>query len=1023
MAVSRTRLLSLLAVALSAICLAAAALPTKPAPPRARADGVRFDFETGDLQGWRVVEGAFGKLVTDPRDVRDSEGKFLLTTLQREVEAGKTDGFTGAIESPVFTLAGPEITFRVGGGSHPDTYVAICTLDGKEQAQARGISSVVMQPVQWQLPALVGKQVFLRIVDHNGGGWGHVTFDDFTAQGAIDALATRRHFALALAHSLPTAPLRAAIQDLAATFGRQYPRGAEYLKRLDGIAQAAADDPDALEAQAAQLRSLRREALLANPLLTRQPILFVARPQYLPDHHNTETMFITGEINTGSYRGGGALKALDVATGKVRTIVDAGATGIARDPDVRFDGKRVLFSMRRSITDDYHLYEVGADGSGLKQLTRLPQVADIDPVYLPCGDIVFSSTREPKYCGCNRHPMANIYRMEADGANIHRIGGSTLFEGHNRVMPDGRIVYYRWEYIDRDFGDAQGLWTVNPDGTNHAVYWGNNKPSPGAILDPRPIPGTGLVVCTFSSCHDRPWGALAILDRSLGIDATEQDKGSVVLTWPRSARDHVGRGWFDEFSAIRPRYEDPCPLSGKYFLCAREVDEADWRGPGPRPEMGIYLVDLFGNEVLVHAEAPGCFNPQPLAARPRQPVIPTRRTFDDQLATVYVQDVYQGTHMKGVERGEAKFIRVVESPEKRHWSNQAWNGQGQQAPAMNWHNFENKRILGTAPIEADGSAYFRVPPDTYVYFQLLDRDRRMIHSMRSGVVFQPGEKVSCIGCHESRLASPVAKPTSSPAALRRAASTLETWNGAPRLISYVAEVQPVWDKHCVSCHDFGKPAGKVLNLAGDRDLFFNASYEALHQRWNQADGWLKTVGAGPPEIQQANSWGSRASRLVQFLGKEHYGVTLPPDDLNRVITWIDLNAPYYPNYATPYPDNLAGRSPLNGAEVGRLQELTGVDLAGQADWSRCRGPLLSFDRPELSPCLAGAGAPGTPRYQEALAIIRTGLQRLIERPRGDVDGYTSCPVDEARENRYRERRSLEQRNRAAIREGRKVYDP
>ena len=808
------------------------------------------------------------------------------------------------------------------------------------------------------------------------------------------------------------ASLRAAIDDLAARCP-DYP-AASFRARLAALEHRQA---------AAEVATLRREALLADPRLARQPIVFVTHWQYAPDHHNTETMFVTGECNTASYHGGGsALKVLDVRKGVARTVVDAGPDGLIRDPDVSFDGRRILFSMRRSRADDYHLYEVNADGSGLVQLTRLPGAADFDPIHLPDGGIAFTSTREPKYCGCNMHIMANLYRMDGDGANIVKIGGSTLFEGHSRLLPDGRILYDRWEYIDRNFGDAQGLWTVNPDGTGHTIYWGNHTPSPGGVLDAHPIPGTDRVVCTFTSCHDRPWGALAIIDRRLGLDADAHGRSSVVMTWPRSAMDLVGRGGFDAFQPVRPHYEDPFPLDETRFLCARELGEADWSAPGPRPEMGLFLVDVFGNEVLVHAEAPACFNPVPLAPRPVPPVLPSRRDFEGRPATVYVVDAAQGTHMKGVKRGDVRWLRVVESPEKRHWTVPTWGGQGVQRPAMNWHNFENKQILGTVPVESDGSVHLEVPSDTYVYFQLLDADGMMVQSMRSGVVFQSGERVSCTGCHEDRLASP--PPRSDPAnptlALRRVPSTLDGWHGPPRPFSYMAEVQPVWDRHCVTCHDFGKPAGAKLNLAGDRDLFFNASYEALHQRWNRKDGYLRTVGAGPAETREPGTWGSRASPLVALLRKGHHDVRLNAEEWDRVVTWIDLNAPYYPSYASAYPANSVGRNPLDPDEMARLRALTGIDLDGFGTWETNRGALVSFDRPELSPCLASSDSGSR---AQALALIRAGRQRLKDRPRGDTAEFTPCEVDLRREETYRQRQQLEQRSRAAIRSGTKVYDP
>ena len=391
-----------------------------------------------------------------------------------------------------------------------------------------------------------------------------------TAVSAANILAAEEHDQL-------VGPTRAAIEDLTATFADEYPRGREFLERLDKIASALAE-PSGGRASilVEQWERLRREALLANPLVSGQPILLVVRPQYRADHHNTETMFQTGEINTGSFQGGGSIKTLDVASGRLQTLLDV-AHGIARDPDVDFDGKRVLLSVRHSRDDDYHIYQINADGTGLVQLTFGQGLSDIDPIYLPSGQILFTSTREPKYCMCNRHIMGNLYTMESDGTNIQQIGHSTLHEGHAALLPDGRVIYDRWEYVDRNFGDAQGVWVTNPDGTNPSIYWGNNTNSPGAVLDARPVPGTALFLATFSSCHDRPWGALALVERRLGLDG----RPPVLQAWPAEAIELVGQGNYDTFTQVKFKYEDPYPLSDKYFLCA---DDRAGRADGHLPD-------------------------------------------------------------------------------------------------------------------------------------------------------------------------------------------------------------------------------------------------------------------------------------------------------------------------------------------------------------------------------------------------------------------------------------------------------
>jgi hypothetical protein len=753
-----------------------------------------------------------------------------------------------------------------------------------------------------------------------------------------------------------------------------------------------------------RLETLARKALIAHPLLCAQPLLFVARKQYQPDHHNTATLFQVGEINEAGFRGGSALRLIDFSRGgEIRTVLDS-PDGVIRDAEVHFSGERVLFSMRAHAKDSYHVYEISADGSGLEALTRLDMVSDVDPVYLPNGDIVFSSTREPKFCMCNRHIMANLYRMRGDGGNIRQIGKSTLFEGHASLLPDGRLLYDRWEYVDRNFGDAQGLWSAYPDGTAHTLFWGNNTNSPGGVIDARAIPGVPWIICTFTSCHDRPWGGIALVDRRLGMDG----KDPVLRTWPADAVNLIGKGDFDTFTKVRPKYEDPYPLSENFFLCSRMT------GDGER--MGIYLLDTFGNEVLLHEEEMGCFDPMPLAPRPIPPVIPERADLAAKEGRFYVANVYEGTHMDGVEAGAVKWLRVVETPEKRSFNPEdSWGGQGRQNPAMNWHDFNNKRILGTVPVEEDGSAYFTVPADRFVYFQLLDEQGMMVQSMRSGVIARPGEEASCTGCHENRRTAP-SVALSSTQALKRPPSALQDWHGPERLFSFTAEVQPVLDKHCVGCHDYGKRAGDTLNLSGDRTLTFNTAYNEL---WRK--GHIAPIGAGPYQTQQAQGWGSHASALVKNILEGHHDVELDPESFDRLVTWIDLNAPYYPYYETAYPLTLAGRAPIDNGRLKQLSKLTGVAFRDLASHSANKGPQVNFERPELSPCLEKLQ--GKTAHGEALEIIKTGQRALGEQPRADMPGFQMNPEDRRRNERYAVLKNEEALRRASHRQGAVTYDP
>lgn len=750
----------------------------------------------------------------------------------------------------------------------------------------------------------------------------------------------------------------------------------------------------------------------AKSVLAGKQIIYIERDQFAPDHHNTATLFQYGEINENSFAPGGAMRIFDVDSRKSKTLIEL-KDGIVRDPEISFDGKKVIFSMRKSKEDFYHIYEMNIDGTNLKQLTSAEGISDIDPLYLPDGGIVFTSTRQPKYCMCNRHIMGNLFRMNSDGSNITQIGVSTLFEGHSSLLSDGRILYDRWEYVDRNFGDAQGLWTVNPDGTKHSIYYGNNTASPGGVLEGRQIPGTDLVVCTFSSCHDRPWGAIAVIDRKKGVDGRD----AVIKIWPKETINIVGNGDLDSFKWINCFYEDPYPINKDYFLTSRTI----WFKRGPwnieDSKQGIYLLGMDGTEELLIEGTKSLYDPQIIQPREKPLTLPTMRNFSEKTGRFYVENVYEGTHMAGVKKGEAKWLRVVESPEKRTWTKQGWFGQGEQAPGMNWHSFENKQILGEVPIEEDGSASFIVPAGKHVYFQVLDKDKKMIQSMRSGVSLMPGEINGCVGCHEDRLSIPAPLPKR-PLALSKKPLELSKWmDKEPFKFSFMEYVQPILDKHCVSCHDFDTKDRKKLVLAKDMNPFFNAAYINLY-----VNKIVTLVGGGPAEIQQAYSWGSHASKLTKIIDNEHKGVKLSAEEKEILYTWMDLNGVYYPVYESAFDDALAGRCPLTNQEVNQLTELTGISLWNLNNFSRNMQAQIAFDRPELSPILDGIRN-DKEKYKKALNILKEGKKRLKETPRGDIESkLVPCERHKAMLRKYAEKLEKNESVNACINEGKKIYD-
>ncbi|MBM3501670.1 MAG: hypothetical protein FJX74_23705, partial [Armatimonadetes bacterium] len=446
----------------------------------AAADQPTFDFETGDLQGWTVVEGGFDLLVSDMKEFRNTpgtpynkQGTYYLASIETRDYRGN-DRMTGVVQSPRFRLESRYLSFLVGGGTGTGVYVALCLADTDDEVRAaRGDNDETMRRHIWDAGEFVGEEVYLQLVDRETGGWGHVTCDDFRPPTADELAASTPDAAEPADSPLNSASrqacearlrtLRPAIVELRETFGERYPDGPRYLALLDAIARRLAAPPGRgqgreLREIAADLEVLAREALTANPLVRGQPILYVAREQYQRDHHNTETLFQNGTLHGNGFRPGTALRVVDLRTGEARTILDAPEGGL-RDPDVHFGGQRIVFSHRPTKADDYRIWEVSADGTGLRQVTQGTACSDIDPLYLPNEQIVFGSTRDAKVCACNVHIQANLFRVNADGSGLRQLGFNTLFDSHPSLLPDGRVLYSRWEYVDKHFGPAQGLWT------------------------------------------------------------------------------------------------------------------------------------------------------------------------------------------------------------------------------------------------------------------------------------------------------------------------------------------------------------------------------------------------------------------------------------------------------------------------------------------------------------------------------------------------------------------------------------
>ncbi len=555
---------------------------------------------------------------------------------------------------------------------------------------------------------------------------------------------------------------------------------------------------------------------------------------------------------------GTKLIKLNVRTGKMTDLVDDPG-GSVRDPQVHYDGRKILFSYRKGGTHRYHLYEINTDGTGLRQITDGP-FDDVEATYLPDGHIAFCSTRCHRWIGCWLAETAILYRCDADGRNIQMLSSGSFTENTPSVLPDGRILYTRWEYVNRDPVSFHHLWTMNPDGTGQMVYHGNMVPG-GVFIDAKPIPGSDQIVLANIPGHGRNehFGYVAVATGRHGPNA------------PASMTN----------LSKNTQYRDPFPLSADAFLVVAGNSD-------------IMLMDGRGEtELLYTGQGRPLHEPRAILRRPREQIVAPKTDPTQETATVFLSDVYFGRNMTGIDRGAVKRLLIMEDLPKPA----NFHGGGSQ-PIGHGVTSTIKRILGTVPVEADGSACFEIPPKRSVYFALLDENGKSIKQMRSFVTLQPGEKLSCVGCHEPREQTPDLRPRTGQMAMGREPSPIEPIADAPEIIDFPRDIQPILDRHCVECHNADKPEGRVV-LTGDRGPVFSLSYYSLYLHWQIKDT------AGDPRHGTGRQSGnnrpystySSASPLVDKLEPSHHDVQLTPHEKRLVRLWIDVGATYPGTYA------------------------------------------------------------------------------------------------------------------------------
>ncbi len=779
---------------------------------------------------------------------------------------------------------------------------------------------------------------------------------------------------------------------------------------------ALAAAPDAEEGRD---RSRLLEAMLDGPMAGADQIVFAVRVSVRRHYYENFGHYLfprdqyplpqPGEFGPEEplFGDGGRLCWLNLRTGELTVLLDDAQGGV-RDPQVHYDADRILFSYRKGGEPYYHLYEIDVDGSGLRQLTGGPY-DDIEPTYLPDGGIMFCSTRCRRVVGCNPSPVATLYWCDASGGRIRPISANPFTDNTPWMLPDGRVLYTRWEYVDRNQMTFHHLWTANPDGTGQMVYFGNQYPGPGlppprffgvTMIDAKPIPGTDKVVASFSPNHGR-WehlGYVTVVDPSLGPDAPERAR------------------------KVNPKrmFRDPYAFSEACFLAA--------------DEQGIWIMDGEGNTELVYKLPPGdkglsCHEPRPLRPRPREPLLTPRVDLSRQTGELVLEDIYTGRNMAGVRRGEIKKLLVLEQLPK------PVNFSGGSEPLTIGGTFALERILGTVPVEPDGSAFMELPAGRPLFFVALDENDLSVKRMQSFVTVQPGERTSCVGCHEPRLITPHPKPGLS--AMERPPSPIEPIPDVPDVFDYPRDIQPILDQHCVECHNPDRREGGV-DLCGDRTPMYTTSY------WAMITGGLISDGRNYVGNERPRAVGSSASRLLVLADGSHYDSKPSARERKMLRLWIESGATYPGTYAglgcgislVAFPAETIKRRCGACHLVANVEPYTGMSKGDQYRFGKLDPPqalvtsfsdfnlmirlaylkfgeagphqsLSNLTRPEKSlfvraPLSRGAGGLGRcagevfadttdPDYRQILSAIRDAADRLEEEKRFDMPGFRPSP--------------------------------
>jgi len=684
-------------------------------------------------------------------------------------------------------------------------------------------------------------------------------------------------------------------------------------------------DTEGREVLMKQAVKLRRKVAFSNPLLDFNKILFIKR-HFNPDPEKQGNHMCDQFFGFNARPGGGLFVIENPFSDKpvVKNILEGDKAKVTKgrlegtvldstwgflSPELSFDGKTILFAAadakkpRHTYTWDqdnvYHIFQVGADGNNLVQLTDGPW-DDFDPCFLPSGRIAFISERRGGYGRCHGRPVPSftLHSMNGDGTDIVRLSHHETNEWQPSVDNNGMIVYTRWDYVDRGFNQAHHPWLTTPDGRDARVIHGNFAPSQGTRphfeITIRSIPGSHKLTATAACHHGQAYGSLVLIDPRIPDD-------DAMAPLKRITPDQLFPESETGTHGPPANYAGAWPLSEYFYLCV--YDKNSRSDAGTANNYGIYLLDAFGNKELLYRDPNiSCLDPIPFRPRKMPRVVPHATLVGKPLAPgekyvpvdpktipktaqVGLINVYES--LKPFPEGtEIKELRIMQLlPKTTPLHNTPRIGYGDQKSA--------RAILGTVPIEKDGSAYFNLPTNIPVYFQAIDAQGLAVQSMRSATYIQPGEKLICQGCHEPRQKAG-APMSSYPKAMRRKASDIKPEIAGTKPFSYPILVQPVLDRHCVKCHSESKDPRAIDLSAKENEINGAGWYTSYHNLRNHAFFFDNSVYTTPRTIP--GQFGARASKLYQMLEKGHYDVKLPPEDMHRITLWLDSNSDFFGSY-------------------------------------------------------------------------------------------------------------------------------